>query len=110
MRSLSDPWSPLPLAPLLLSPHPAAYNPDHNRVIEEEGAPFAGVAIVAAMEAAMVVAIFIKIAQFATKSVAAKDIMPLLSATVMLQPQLPRTWLKLSIHAPSMMAKTPSGT
>ena len=93
MRSLSDLWSPLPLAPLLLlSPHPAAYNPDQNRVIEEEGAPFAGVAIVATMEAAMVVAaIFLEITQFAAKSVAAKVIMPLLVVIVMLQPQLPRT-------------------
>ena len=94
MRSLSDLCSPLPpLAPLpLLSPHHAAYNPDHNRVIEEEGAPFAGVAIVVEMEAAtMVAAIFLEIAQFAAKSVAAKDIIPLLVATFMLQPQLSRT-------------------
>src|SRR4051812_44790068 len=103
MRSLSDLWSPLPpLAPLLLlSPHHAAYNPDHNRVIEEDGAFFVGVAIVAEMEAATVVAfIFLEIAQFVAKYVAAKDIMPLLVATVMLQPQLPRTLFKLSIHAP----------
>ena len=92
MRSLSDLWSLLPLAPLLLSSHTAAYNPVHNQVIEEEGAPFAGVAIVAEMEAATVAAaMFLEIAIFAAKSVAAKVIMPLLVVTVMLLPQLPRT-------------------
>src|SRR4051812_43701194 len=92
MRSLSDLWSPLPLAPLLPSLHHVAHNPDLNRVIEGEDVPFVGVAIMAEMEAATVVAaIFLAIAQFAAKSVAAKVIMPLLVATVMLQPQLPRT-------------------
>ena len=82
MKSLYDVWSPLPpLAPLLLlSPHHAAHNPDHIRVIEEEDAPFMGPAMEAALEVA---AIFIEIAQFAAKSVAAKDIMPLLSTAIM---------------------------
>src|SRR5436190_1437717 len=105
MESLYDLWSQLPPLALLLllSPHHAE---DTSRVINEEGAPFTGDAMVATM----VAAIFIAIAQFAAKSVVAKDIMPLLAATVMLQPRMRPTWLKLSIHAPSTMTKTPTGT